>query len=166
MSGSEQERRSRRHAALVALACGFLYLALIVAVFGRTSLTTNTEVVPEAQISEYVGPFMAVVPILVLTLMLLLRRPRAGDIGLDWGYSLLAGIACMASYIAAAFLAGIIDQGLGEGVHFGWVTLFGGYDVLIGLLAAAVALLYSFIIARRYDERGRPRWTWEDDFDA
>lgn len=166
MTRPEPERRARRHAVLVALACGLLYLALIVAAFGMTALATNTEIVPVSALSEYVGPAMAVVAVAVLTVMLVVRSPRPSDVGLDWGYSLLVGFAALLSYLASAFVFGIIDQGVEAGVQFGWLTVFGGYDVLIGLLAASVALLYSFIIARRYDERGRPRWTWEDDFDV
>lgn len=166
MSSSDRERQSRRHAAQIALACGILYLALVVAAFGLLSLATNTEVVAERQIGDLVGPSMAASSVVVVTGLLLLRRPRANDVGLDWGYSLLVGVAAALSYVAAAFIFGISDQGVTEGVHFGWLTLLGGYDVLLGVLGFSVALLYSFIIARRYDERGRPRWTWEDDFDA
>ena len=166
MSSSELERRARRHAAQIALACGLLYLALIVAAFGLLSLATDTDVVSEDHISDLVGPTMAAVSIVVVTLMLLVRGPRESDVGLDWGYSLLVGLAAMVAYTGSAFVGGVIDLGVDGGIHVGWVTAFGGYDVLAGLLAFGVALLYSFVIARRYDERGRPRWTWEDDFDA
>lgn len=166
MSSEELERRTRRHAMQIAFACGALYLALIVAAFGLLSLSTNTDVVSEPDIGELVGPSMAATAVVVVTGLLLLRRPRRSDIGLDWGYSLLVAASAMVSYTGAAFVGGVIDQGVEAGLHFGWVTAFGGYDVLIGILAFAVALLYSFVIARRYDERGRPRWTWEDDFDA
>ncbi|HLP23404.1 MAG TPA: DUF6121 family protein [Microbacteriaceae bacterium] len=166
MAPDNFDRRVRRHAALVALACGVLYFALIVAVFGVVSLLTNTEVVANTGISPFVGPGMAAVAVALVTGMLVLRSPRAADDGLDWGYSLLTGVVAVVGYVIAAFALVSVDRGAADGAHFAWVTLLGGYDLVIGGLAVAVAFLYSFIIARRYDERGRPRWTWEDDFDA
>ncbi|MGV1034426.1 MAG: hypothetical protein ACOYBP_04315 [Microbacteriaceae bacterium] len=159
-------QRQRRHALLIALACGALYAALIIAFFGLASLVTATDVVSEPHLSTMVGPTMVLMSVLVLTLMLALRGPHDNDNWIDWGYSLLTGIAAMAAYVATAFVGGIVDKGVDAGVHFGSVTLLGGYDVLVGVLGLLVALLYSFLIARRYDERGRPRWTWEDEFDA
>lgn len=161
-----RRQRARRHAVVIALACGVLYLALLVACFGLASLATATDVVSEPHLSGLVGPSMAGVAVLVLTVMLVLRAPRDEDDWVDWGYSLLTGVAAMVAYIVTAFVGATLDKGLDEGVHFGSMTILGGYDVIVGLLGVLVALLYSLIIARRYDERGRPRWTWEDEFDV
>lgn len=166
MTSSQSAGRARRHAAVIALACGVLHVALIIALFGVTSLLSESEVVSGPKVSLFVGPGMIAIAVLATTTMLLIRAPREADDGLDWGYSLLTGIVALASYVLASLVFGSVSLGMAEGLHFAWVTLLGGYDVIVGVLAAACALLYSFIIARRYDERGRPRWTWEDDFDA
>lgn len=157
---------SRQYTVLLALACGVLYLALIVASFGLLELFANTEVVSMPELGPLVGPLMVAAAVVTLTGMLLLRPARANDDGLDWGYALLVGIAATAAYVLMAFIAGVADLGAAEGLHFAFVTVLGGYDLLIAVLGVAVALAYSFTIARRYDQRGRPRWSWEDDFDV
>lgn len=166
MTSSEQHQRARRHALIVALACGVLYMALLIALFGLTELLTNTDIVAEEQIGEFTGPAMFGVAVIAFTAMLAVRGPRDSDDLLDWGHALLSGFVAMATYIVSAFVFGAIDRGLDEGLRFGVSTIFGGYDVIVGIVAFGVGLLYSLVIARRYDERGRPRWSWEDDFDV
>ena len=156
----------RRYAVIVALFCGALYLALLVAVFGFIALASNSEIVSDERYSDFLGLSMAGVTVIVVTGMLALRAPRESDYWLDWGYSMLVGVAALLSYVLAGYVGAAIELGSDEALTFAVRTLFGGYDVAIAVLAFFTGLAYSFVIARRYDERGRPRWTWEDDFDA
>ncbi len=155
----------RRYAVIVALFSGVLYFALIVAVLGILALLTGTDMVPNPDFSDLLGPAMILSATLTLTLMLAARKPRDQDEGLDWGWAILSGFAAAAAFILVGFLGAISELGVLQAVSFAWITLFGGYDLIIGSLAFVVALVYSFVLARRYDDRGRPRWSWEDDFD-
>lgn len=159
-------RSARRYALVVALFCGALYLALLVAVFGFIALASNADVVSDERYSDFLGPMMAGVSVVTVTVLLALRAPRESDYLLDWGYSLLVGLVAALSYMLAGFLGAAAELGADDAVKFSFRTLFGGYDLAIAVLAFLTGLAYSFVIARRYDERGRPRWTWEDDFDA
>lgn len=156
----------RRNAVIVAFFCGGLYLSLIVAALGLIALTTNTDVVAVREYSDLLGPVMIAASVIVLTAMLAFRAPRDDDEGLDWGYSILVALATGAAFVITGFVGATLELGLAAGTSFGVSTFFGGYDVAISVLAFGVSLGYFFVIARRYDENGRPRWTWEDDFDV
>lgn len=157
---------SRQYTLIVALACGVLYLALIVAGFGLLELFSDAEVVAEVHLGALVGPLMVSAAVLTLTVLLALRPAKVTRVGLDWGYALLVAVASPVAYVLAAFLGGVADLGASEGLHFAVVTFLSGYNLLIAVLALLVSLGYSFTLARRYDQRGRPRWIWEDEFDV
>ncbi len=166
MEQSVGQAAHRRYARLVALACGALYLAFIVAGFGLLSLWSNTEVIATQGLGLLDGPIMAAVSVLTLTALLFVRAPRAVGVGLDWAYAVLVALLAGLSYLLAGFVVGLVDVGVGAGVDVVLHALSSGYAVLATASAVLVALLYSWVISRRYDERGRPRWMWEDEFDA
>lgn len=164
--GGDVERARRAYARTIALFSAVLYFSLVVATLGILALLTNSDLVPNPDFSDLLGPVMVGASTLTVALMLVLRAPRDDDSGLDWGWAILTGVAAAAAFVVVGFVGAISELGVVEAVNFAWITLFGGYDLIVGMLGFLVALLYSFVIARRYDQHGRPRWTWEDDFDA
>ena len=76
--------------------------------------------------------------------------------------SLLCGLVALVVFVVTGAL--IYGVGVGEVIE---IVLFAGarlsspFSWAVGIIAAAVTLLYSVILASRVGENGRPLWPWE-----
>ncbi|MFT2815227.1 DUF6121 family protein [Leifsonia sp. A12D58] len=157
-------RDYQKYAVIVALFATMLYFALIVAAFGMISLFTNTDVVTEADAGPLVGPFMvgasAVVVLLFMAVIGMRTSPEKQHVAVAG--SLLCGLIALVAFVVTGGL--IYGVGIGEAVE---IVLFAGarlgspFSWSVGIIAAAVTLLYSIILASRVGKNGRPLWPWE-----
>lgn len=157
-------RDYQKYATIVALFATVLYLALVVAALGLISLATNQEVISETDAGPLVGPSMAgaaVILVFVMLLILGVGGPAARErVAVGWAF--LTGLGAYLIFILVG--AVLYAVGTGEFVQllifvaaqlpspFAWAT---------GILAVIVALVYSWILAARVGEHGRPLWPWE-----
>ncbi|MBG6056981.1 fatty acid desaturase [Cryobacterium sp. MP_M5] len=157
-------RDYQKYATVVAVFAAVLYAALIVAAFGMISLATNLDVISEPDAGPLVGPSMAAVAVLlVFVLMLTLgvaTRPDRQRVAV--GYSFAAGIAAFGIFI----VTGAILYAAGDGQPFHVLTfsaamLLSPFSLATGILAVVVTLAYSWLLASRVGEHGRPLWPWE-----
>jgi hypothetical protein len=154
----------RQYALTVAVFAAVLYLALVVAAFGMLSLITDLDVIGDPSAGPLVGPIMTGVAVIVVFVMMLaggVRMPP-GQQRIQVGYAVATGVAATAAFIATgALLRTIETRTLFELVNFPAALLGGPFAWSVGILAFIVALLYSWLIAARFTERGRPLWPWE-----
>jgi len=157
-------RDFQKYATIVALFATVLYLALLVAALGLISLATNTEVIPEADAGPLVGPSMAgaaVILVFVMLLILGVGGPAARErVAVGWAF--LTGLGAFLIFI----LIGAVLYAMGTGVFvqlliFTAAQLPSPYAWATGILAVIVVLVYSWILAARVGEHGRPLWPWE-----
>lgn len=154
----------RQYATILAVFTATLYLALIVAAFGLISLATDTDVVTQADAGPLVGPGMAgaaVLLVFILLLVLGLNSPQEQQ-RVAVGFAVGAGLASVAVFV----VAGAVLYAVGEGQSISALTfassmLLGPYAAATGILAFLVVLVYSWILAARVGEHGRPLWPWE-----
>jgi Family of unknown function (DUF6121) len=157
-------RDYQKYATIVAVFATVLYLAAVVAAFGLISLATDLEVISEPGAGPLLGPTMtgaAVVLVLLLMLIVGLRTPPEGQ-RIAPGYALATGIAAFGIFIVVGGLLEVV----GDGQPFHLITfavamLLSPFAWAVGALGFVVTLLYTWIIALRFAERGRPLWPWE-----
>lgn len=157
-------RDYQKYAVIMAFFAMMLYVALVVAAFGMTSLFTNTDVVTEADAGPLVGPVMvtasAVVVLLFMVVIGMRTSPEKQHVAV--AASLLSGLVALVVFVVTGAL--IYGVGVGEAVE---IVLFAGarlaspFSWAVGIIAAVVTLLYSVILASRVGEHGRPLWPWE-----
>jgi hypothetical protein len=157
-------RDYQKYATIVALFATVLYSALVVAALGLISLATNQEVVPEADAGPLVGPSMAgsaVVLVFVMLLILGVGSPAARDrVAVGWAFLTGLGAFLVFIFVGAALYA----IGTGQLVQlliFAAAQLPSPFAWATGILAVIVTLVYSWILAARVGEHGRPLWPWE-----
>ncbi|AAT89758.1 hypothetical protein ATY41_00070 [Leifsonia xyli subsp. xyli] len=159
-------RDERAYATVVACFAAGLYLALLVAGFGLTSLAANTEVIADSRAGPLIGPAMtgAAVALLLILLILFGRRAPGKRQRVDPGFAFGVATACSLVFAAAGGVAGIAGDP-GQSFHyvlFAVAQLGSVYTIVTGLLGFVVALLYQLVLVGRFRQRGRPRWPWED----
>lgn len=148
--------------ALAAFAA-FLYLALVVCAFGVLSLLLDQDVVPERDAGPLLGPAsvgVCVVAVLV-AMITLAARPAVERIAAP---SLVTGVV---AYLLFLLVGGAI-YGLGRqepGAILGYALDHAttAFAVAIGVLAAAVQVVFLLLLARRDAGGGAPHWGWEGD---
>ncbi|MCI2957799.1 DUF6121 family protein [Agromyces atrinae] len=158
----------RRYATVVGVFATVLYLALVVCAFGFISLLTDTEVIEQQQAGVALGPSMVGGAVLVVLIALVLRVPR-----IDFAerrsaplFAVLTGVIAGVAYAVVGGVGfGIGSGSLLAGAPFIAATAVGPYGVSVVILAALVVWLDTFVVAARFDDRGRPRWAWEDEYD-
>lgn len=153
-----------RYAAAVAVFATALYVALVIATFGMTSLVLNRDVIADPSAGPLVGPVMTGVAVLVVFfsfLSIALRVPEAAQ--QVWiGRAVLIGIG---AYFTFCFIGGILI-GAASGELFGFTGFLGRqllspFAAAVGILAFAVALVFMLVLASHVGNKGRPRWPWE-----
>ncbi len=157
-------RNYQKYAATVAVFAAVLYAALIVAAFGMLSLLTNLDVIADPDVGPLVGPVMTVAAVLIvfsLMLYLGLRTPPEQQ-HIVAGYAVGAGFAAVAAFIVTgAVLHAASRAVLFAALTFSADTLRAPFVWTVGILAFVVTLLYSWVLASHFTERGRPLWPWE-----
>lgn len=146
-----------------------LYLALVVCAFGFISLLTDTEVIARDDAGVALGPAMAAAAVAVVLAALVVRVPK-----MDFthrrsapAFSVVAGVFAGVAYgVVGAIGYGVSSGSLLAGVPFLGETAIGWYGIAVTVLAALVAWLDTVVVAARFDDRGRPRWFWEDEHDV
>ncbi|GAB3121807.1 DUF6121 family protein [Glaciibacter psychrotolerans] len=157
-------RDEQKYATIVALFATVLYLALVVAALGLISLATNNDVIQQADAGPLVGPTMSGAAVITVFVMLLIEgvgRPPAEQY-VAVGFAFLTGVLTYAVFI----LVGAALYALGTGALFDVLTftesmLVSPFALAVGILAVIVTLVYSWILAARVGEHGRPLWPWE-----
>ncbi|MGO4691328.1 DUF6121 family protein [Glaciibacter sp. 2TAF33] len=157
-------RDYQKYATIVAIFATVLYLAAIVAAFGLISLATDQEVISEPNAGPLVGPTMTGASVAITCLLMLivgLRTPPERQ-RIAPGYALATGIAALGVFIVVGGLLAVV----GDGQPFHLITFSAGMLIspfawAVGGLGFVVTLLYSWILALRFGERGRPLWPWE-----
>jgi hypothetical protein len=157
-------RDYQKYATIVAVFAAVLYAALLVASFGMISLVTNLEVISDPDAGSLVGLVMSGVAVLVVFLMMLLlgvRTPPERQ-RIVVGYAIGTGFAALAAFL----LTGVLLYGRGEGVlanllSFPGELLLAPFSWTVGILAFIITVVYSWLLAARFTERGRPLWPWE-----
>ena len=157
-------RDYQKYATIVAVFAAVLYAALLVASFGVISLATNLEVISDPDAGSLVGTVMsgvAVIAVFVLLVILGLRTPPEHQ-HVAVGYAFGTGFAVLVAFLAA----GALLHGRGEGVlanllSFPGELLAAPFSWTVGVLAFVVTVAYSWLLAARFTERGRPLWPWE-----
>jgi len=157
-------RDYQKYATILAVFTAVLYLALVVAAFGLISLATNTDVITQPDAGPLVGPGMtgtAVLLVFILLLVLGVNTPPERQ-RIAVGFAVGTGLAAVAAFVAA----GAVLYAVGEGQSISMLTfassmLLGPYAAATGILAFIVVLVYSWILAARVGENGRPLWPWE-----
>lgn len=157
-------RDYQRYATIVAVFATVLFLAAVVAAFGLISLATNLEVIPAPEAGPLLGPIMTVAAgIVVFVLLLLLgvrTKPELQRIVL--GYSAGVGVAALAVFVLTGAILVAIDEGSLFGLlGFAAQLLSQPFAWALAILAFVIAVVYSWILAARMTERGRPLWPWE-----
>jgi hypothetical protein len=157
-------RDYQKYATIVALFATVLYLALVVAALGLISLATNQEVISETDAGPLVGPSMAgaaVILVFVMLLILGVGGPAARErVAVGWAF--LTGLAAFLIFIVVG--AVLYASGSGELVQlllFAAAQVASPFAWATGILALIVTLVYSWILAARVGEHGRPLWPWE-----
>ncbi len=157
-------RDHQKYAVTLAVFSAVLYAALLVAAFGLISLATNLEVIGEAGAGPLVGPSMAAAAvILVAVLQLILgvgTPPERQRVAL--GLAFASGIAAYGIFIATGAL--LVAAGDGRPFHvltFTATMLASPFALATGILAVIMTLAFSWLIASRFGEHGRPLWPWE-----
>jgi hypothetical protein len=157
-------RDYQKYAMIVAVFAAVLYLAAVVAAFGLISLVTDEEVISDPGVGPLVGPAMAAAAVALTFVMMLLvgirTPPERQRIAL--GYALATGVAALGIFVVSGGLLAV----LGDGhpfhlITFGAGTLLRPFAWTVGVLAFIVTLIYTWILALRFAERGRPLWPWE-----
>ncbi|TFB48438.1 DUF6121 family protein [Cryobacterium tagatosivorans] len=157
-------RDYQKYATILAVFTAALYLALIVAAFGLVSLATDTDVVTQPDAGPLVGPGMAGAAVLLVFVLLLVlgvnTPPERQRIAV--GFAVGTGLGAVAAFV----VAGAVLYAVGEGESISALTfassmLLGPYAAATGILAFIVVLVYSWILAARVGEHGRPLWPWE-----
>jgi len=157
-------REYQKYATIVAVFAAVLYAALLVASFGMISLVTNLEVISDPDAGSLVGVVMSGITVLVVFLMMLLlgvRTPPERQ-RIVIGYAIGTGFAALGSFL----LTGALLHGRGEGVlanllSFPGELLLAPFSWTVGILAFIITVVYSWLLAARFTERGRPLWPWE-----
>ncbi len=157
-------REYQKYATIVAVFAAALYAALLVACFGVLSLATNLEVISDPDAGSLVGTAMSGVTVLVVfALMLLLgvRTPPERQ-RIVVGYAIGTGFAALAAFL----VTGALLHSRGEGVlanllSFPVELLGAPFSWTVGILAFIITVVYSWLLAARFTERGRPLWPWE-----
>ncbi|MGO4104368.1 DUF6121 family protein [Leifsonia sp. YAF41] len=154
----------QKYATIVALFATMLYGALVVAALGLISLATNLEVLPETDAGPLVGPSMvggAVILVFVMLLILGIGGPAARErVAVGWAF--LTGLCALLIYVFIGALLYAIDTGaLVDLLIFTYAQLQSPFAWATGILAMIVTLVYSWILAARVGEHGRPLWPWE-----
>jgi hypothetical protein len=157
-------RDYQKYATTVAVFAAVLYAALLVASFGMISLFTDLEVINDPDVGSLVGPVMTVAAVLlVFTTMLFLgvRTPPEQQ-RIVIGYAIGSGFAAIAAFVVTGALLHTGE----EGVLFNLLSLpadvlRGPFAWTVGILAFIVTVAYSWLLAARFTERGRPLWPWE-----
>ena len=157
-------RDYQRYATVVAVFSAVLYAALRVAAFGLISLATNLEVIGEPGAGPLVGPAMsaaAVALVFILQLVLGVATPPDRQ-RIALGLAFASGIAAYGIFIATGGL--LVAAGDGRPFHMLTFTasmLASPFAWATGILAVVMTLAYSWLIASRFGEHGRPLWPWE-----
>lgn len=157
-------RDYQKYAITVAVFAAVLYAALLVASFGLISLATNVEVISNPDVGTLVGPVMtgaAVVVVLVMMILLGVRTPPERQ-QIVVGYAVGTGFVAIAAFI----VTGAVLHAGGEGVLFDLLSfpseiVRGPFVWTAGILAFLITVVYSWLLAARFTERGRPLWPWE-----
>ncbi|NQX29642.1 hypothetical protein HQQ81_20035 [Microbacteriaceae bacterium VKM Ac-2854] len=148
--------------ALAAFA-GFLYLALVVCAFGVISLIADIDVIPDRSVGPIVGPVMTGVAVLatIVSMITLAARPAVARVLLT---SLAAGVAVYLLFLFSGSALYALDTGRAVSVVvFAAEQATRPFAIAVGVLAAAVHILFLLLLARR-DAGGRPpHWGWEGD---
>lgn len=154
----------RRYGVQLSVFALALWGALVIALLGVVALMSNTEVISAPGYSVTLGPAALAVAALSFWLSLApWHRPAPPP--RMWRVTGCALIT-LASYLAALWLGAALEAPLaGAGVIVVGVLIH-GYAAAVCAAAGVAAGAYFGAMARRYDERGRPRWSWEDEFDA
>jgi len=154
----------QKYATIVASFATVLYLSLVVAALGLISLATDREVIPETDAGPLVGPSMvggAVILVFVMLLMLGVGGPAARErVAVGWAF--LTGLCALLVFILVGAVLYAIDTGaLVQLLIFAAAQLQSPFPWATGILAMIVTLVYSWILAARVGEHGRPLWPWE-----
>ncbi len=157
-------REFQKYATIVAVFATVLYLALVVAALGLISLATNQDVIAQTDAGPLVGPSMvgaAVVLVFVMLLILGVGGPAARErVAVGWAF--LTGVGAFLIFIlAGAVLFALATGELVQLLIFSAGQLPSPFAWATGILAVVVALVYSWILAARVGEHGRPLWPWE-----
>jgi hypothetical protein len=153
----------RGYVVTMAVFAAVLDAALIIGVFGPVSLFTGAEVIPEKDAGVLLGPVMVATAVVALFLVLVARvRVPAHDQRVAVGGAVLAGVLCWAVYLVVGG-AGytLARRDAVAGLLFLGRQIFSPYALLIAVVSAVIAFLYTLVLASRVGERGRPRWPWE-----
>lgn len=164
-AGSSSQGRGAGLGYGIALAAfaAFLYLALVVCAFGVLSLLLDQDVVPERDAGPLLGPVsvgVCVVAVLV-SMITLAARPVVDRVV---GPSLVTGVVAYLLFLlvgGAIYALGRQEPGeiLGYAIDHG-ATVFA---IAVGVLAAAVQIVFLLLLARRDAGGGTPHWGWEGD---
>jgi Family of unknown function (DUF6121) len=157
-------RDYQKYATIVAVFATVLFLAAIVAAFGLISLATDREVISEADLGPLVGPTMTGASVAVACLLMLLvglRTPPERQ-RIAPGYALATGVAAFGVFIVVGALLAVVGDGRPfHLITFSAAMLISPFAWVVGALGFVVTLLYTWILALRFTERGRPLWPWE-----
>ncbi|NQX11911.1 hypothetical protein HQQ80_09775 [Microbacteriaceae bacterium VKM Ac-2855] len=148
--------------ALAAFA-GFLYLALVVCAFGVISLIADIDVIPDRSVGPIVGPVMTAIAVIatIVSMITLAARPTVMRI---LPPALVAGLAIYLLFLLSggAMYAG----GTGDAVS---ILVFAAeqaprpFAIAVGVLCAAVHIVFLLLLARRDAGGTPPHWGWEGD---
>ena len=153
----------RRYASTLAVFATALYVALLIAALGVLSVMLTRDVIENTDAGLYAGPIACAVASAVVFAVLLvraLRVPRhAHDIAI--GVALLSGVGSYVGYaVAGAMVVGVTDPF--QFLPFVVEQLIGPFAAAAGILSFFVVLLDMIVLSSHIDERGRPRWPWEN----
>jgi hypothetical protein len=157
-------RDYQKYATIVAVFAAVLYLAAVVAAFGLISLATDQDVIGESGAGPLVGPTMTGAAVLLALLLMLLvgiRTPPERQ-RIAPGYAFATGLAALGIFVLTGGL--LVVVGDGQPFHlitFGAGMLLRPFAWAVGVLGFIVTLLYTWTLALRFTERGRPLWPWE-----
>jgi hypothetical protein len=157
-------RDYQKYATIVAVFATVLYLAAVVASFGLISLATDQEVISEPGAGPLVGPSMTGAAVALAFLMMLLvgiRTPPERQ-RIAPGYALATGLAALGMFIVTGGLLAVVADGQPfHLISFAADLLLRPFAWAVGALGFIVTVAYTWILALRFTERGRPLWPWE-----
>lgn len=147
--------------ALAAFA-GFLYLALVVCAFGVISLLADIDVIADRSVGPIVGPTMTGIAVLATAVSMVVLAARSVTRVLL--SSALAGLVVYLLFLlSGSALVALGGEGVVGGLGFAAEQAGRPFAIAVGVLSAAVHVLYLLMLARRDAGGTRPHWGWEGD---
>ena len=141
----------------------FLYLALVVCAFGVLSLLLDQDVVPERDAGPLLGPVSVGVFVvaLLISMITLAARPSVERVVVP---SLIAGVVASVLFlVVGGAIYALGRQDPGEILGYALDHALTPFTLSVGVLAAAVQVVFLLLLARRDAGGGTPHWGWEGD---